>query len=488
MSPDALSVTELHDESDTAVNSPRLPEGWAWASLGEILPLEYGKALPERLRDSTGKVAVYGSSGRVGWHTAAMVAGPTLIVGRKGSAGAVFYCDEDCWPIDTVYFAKPKPAIDLRYGFYFLKWKALGRLDQSTAIPSLSRDIYSDVVMPVAPLSEQRRIVARIDELFAEIDEGEAALQRARQGLDTWRRALLKAAVTGELTRDWREANRPAETGADLLARIRAERRSSRTHRTRWRRGAANSPLDVSALPELPRGWVWARLSELGLFGRGKSKHRPRDDPRLYGGDVPFIQTGVVAGASDHIKTFHQTYSELGVAQSQIWPSGTLCITIAANIANTAILAFGACFPDSVVGLVPNRGVDTYFIHMWMQTIQSRLEAYAPATAQKNINLEVLHNVAVPLPPTEEQSQIVGRFRTALDAFRDCDEIVKLGKDRDALRQSILKAAFEGWLVPQHPTDEPVYVLLARLRQRRPAPRRSGRGRPRAAAEDGPIH
>ena len=99
MSSDALAIAELHAEVHTADASPRLPEGWAWASLGEILPLEYGKALPERLRDPTGKVAVYGSSGRVGWHTAAMIAGPTLIVGRKGSAGAVFYCNEDCWPI-----------------------------------------------------------------------------------------------------------------------------------------------------------------------------------------------------------------------------------------------------------------------------------------------------------------------------------------------------------------------------------------------------
>ena len=149
MSPDALSVAELQDQLDFAKGPP---EGWAWATLGEILPLEYGKALPERLRDSAGKAAVYGSSGRVGWHTAAIVAGPTLIVGRKGSAGAVFYGDEDCWPIDTVYFAKPKSVIDLRYGFYFLKWKALGRLDQSTAIPSLSNAIlgFSNVLLSLS--------------------------------------------------------------------------------------------------------------------------------------------------------------------------------------------------------------------------------------------------------------------------------------------------------------------------------------------------
>ena len=101
----------------------------------------------------------------------------------------------------------------------------------------------------VAPLAEQRQIVARIDELFAELAEGEAALERARQGLDTWRRALLKAAVSGELTRDWREANRPAETGVDLLTRIRTERESSGQKILRRRKSTAAAPLDIAALP-----------------------------------------------------------------------------------------------------------------------------------------------------------------------------------------------------------------------------------------------
>jgi type I restriction enzyme S subunit len=360
-----------------------------------------------------------------------------------------------------------RPGIDARYVQFALharRFVNFATRDTSGDRPRIDFDKISKFEIPVPPTHEQRRIVSRIDELFAEIDEGEAALERARQGLDTWRRALLKAAVTGELTRDWRETNRPAETGTDLLARLRAERGTSNTNRVHGRRGAAGLPLDTSTLPELPQGWTWARLSELGIFGRGKSKHRPRDDPCLYGGDMPFIQTGIAAGANDYIKTFHQTYSELGVAQSCIWPPGTLCITIAANIANTAILPFEACFPDSVVGLVPDCGVDVYFIHMWMQTIQSRLEAYAPATAQKNINLEVLHNVAVPLPSTEEQRQIVNCFRDALEVARDCVETVELGKDRNALRQSILRAAFEGGLVPQDPVDEPASALLARVR------------------------
>jgi type I restriction enzyme S subunit len=295
-------------------------------------------------------------------------------------------------------------------------------------------------MLPIAPLKEQFRIVACVKGLFTEVEEGEAALERARRGLDTWRRALLKAAVTGELTRDWREANRPTETGADLLARIRTERETSNANHSRRRRATPVGPIDTSALPKLPENWGWARLSELGAFGRGKSKHRPRDDPRLYGGDIPFIQTGIIAGADDYIKTFGQTYSELGVAQSRIWPPGTVCITIAANIAKTGILTFEACFPDSVVGLIPADGVETFFIHMWMQTIQGRLEAYAPATAQKNINLEVLNNVAVPLPPSEEQIEIVGLFHAAVSAVRDCIHTANLDRDRAAFRQSIFES------------------------------------------------
>src|SRR5271169_6222680 len=293
MSPDALPIDEAGSGikvTEPVEEPPDLPTGWGSAPLGEVLPLEYGKALPERLRDSTGKVAVYGSSGLVGRHTAAIVSGPTLIVGRKGSAGAVFYCAEDCWPIDTVYFAKPSPVLDLRYGFYFLKWKALGRLDQSTAIPSLGRDIYSDVVMPVAPLPEQRRIVARVDELFAEIAEGEALLEHALRDLATLRRALLKAAVTGELTRDWRTANRPSQTGADLLTRIRlyGEMTGASTRRNREEH---REPVDARLLPDLPKEWVWARLDEVGEVSGGLTKNPDRE---RFAEKLPFLRVANV--------------------------------------------------------------------------------------------------------------------------------------------------------------------------------------------------
>lgn len=141
-----------------------------------------------------------------------------------------------------------------------------------------------------------------------------------------------------------------------------------------------------------------ATLPELGEFGRGVSKHRPRNDPKLLGGEYPLIQTGDVANAGLYITSYNSTYSELGLKQSKMWDKGTLCITIAANIAKTAILEFDACFPDSVVGFTANERTNNVFIHYWFSFFQAILESQAPESAQKNINLKILSELKVIVP------------------------------------------------------------------------------------------
>ena len=150
------------------------------------------------------------------------------------------------------------------------------------------------------------------------------------------------------------------------------------------------------ALPE-------ATLPELGEFGRGVSKHRPRNDPKLLGGKYPLIQTGDVASANLYITSYTTTYSELGLTQSKMWDKGTLCITIAANIAKTAILNFDACFPDSIVGFSANGRTNNIFIHYWFSFFQEILESQAPESAQKNINLKILSELKVIVPAKEKQ-------------------------------------------------------------------------------------
>jgi type I restriction enzyme S subunit len=183
-------------------------------------------------------------------------------------------------------------------------------------------------------------------------------------------------------------------------------------------------------------------------FGRGKSKHRPRNAPHLYGGEYPFVQTGDVRNADHTITEYSQTYSEAGLAQSKLWPKGTICITIAANIAETAILGFDACFPDSVIGVVANpKEADVGFIEYLLQSFKARLQAMGKGSAQANINMGTFENERFPFPPVAEQKQIVA----TLDDLREKTQRLASVYERkltvlDALKESLLHQAFTGEL------------------------------------------
>ena len=151
--------------------------------------------------------------------------------------------------------------------------------------------------------------------------------------------------------------------------------------------------------------WNVLKMSELGTLERGTSKHRPRNAPELLGGIYPLIQTGDVSNSGLYIVDYKSTYSELGLKQSKMWKKNTLCITIAANIAQTSILTFDACFPDSVVGFISNGLVNNIFIHYWFNFLQKIIDAQATQVAQKNINLKVLNNLDVIVPPIELQNK-----------------------------------------------------------------------------------
>ena len=153
-----------------------------------------------------------------------------------------------------------------------------------------------------------------------------------------------------------------------------------------------------------PMGWPVKPLGEIGELDRGRSRNRPRNDPALLGGSYPLIQTGDIANSGGRITQYTQTYSELGLSQSKMWPAGTLCITIAANIANTGVLEFDACFPDSVVGFVPGADTTTEYVQFLLTQLRSVLEAGATQVAQKNINLKMLRSLVVPVPPIDLQT------------------------------------------------------------------------------------
>lgn len=165
------------------------------------------------------------------------------------------------------------------------------------------------------------------------------------------------------------------------------------------------------------KGWKMESLSQIGTLGRGVSKHRPRNAPELLGGDYPLIQTGDVANSGLYIKEYNSTYSDLGLKQSKLWEKGTLCITIAANIAKTGVLNFDACFPDSIVGFIAGSKTNNIFINYWFASFQKLLEEQAPESAQKNINLKILSELKVILPPIELQQEFT-KFIEQVDKLK----------------------------------------------------------------------
>lgn len=291
--------------------------------------------------------------------------------------------------------------LDFRFLHKFLHWTYLsgiteGMQSHSTGIRNLDGDAYKAIKMRFPALIEQQRIVAILDEAFDGIAIAKANDERNLQSA----RALFESHLQSVFLKP----------GSD---------------------------------------WELKTLKEISTtFGRGRSRHRPRNEPKLYGGKYPFIQTGDVRNADHIITEYSQTYSEAGLAQSKLWPKGTICITIAANIAETAILNFDACFPDSVIGVVPNADkAEIGFVEYLLQSFKARLQSLGKGSAQANINMGTFESERFPFPSVAQQRNIVMTLDALSEEVQRLEAIYqqKLTALED-LKKSLLHQAFTGQL------------------------------------------
>ena len=386
---------------------------------------------------------------RAGAEKSRLLPAGTLILSNSGTVCVPKILRVDgCIHDGFVAFPDLPDSFDKNYLYWFFEYVRPSIIEanrQGITQVNLNTGIVREIRLPLTSIERQREIVAELEKQFSRLDEAVANLQRVKANLKRYKASVLKAAVEGRLVETEatlaRREGRTYETGEQLLQRILEERRAKWVEKRKYKEPIA--PV-TGELPELPEGWTWATMPQLGELNRGKSKHRPRDDQALYGGPYPFIQTGDVRRSDGSITQFTQTYSQFGLAQSRLWPSGTLCITIAANIAETGILKLEACFPDSVVGFIPQMGSPTVeYVECFIRTARDRLDRFASATAQKNINLEVLEAVAIPTPPLAEQARIVAEVDRHLSIIREVEAEVDANLKRAlALRQATLAKAF----------------------------------------------
>ena len=365
----------------------------------------------------------------------------------------------------TEFFVLRPIIVPSAFLFYWVKTSAFSTIAEAQMTGTVGqkrvpRAFVESHPLPLPPLNEQKRIVAKLDAIMPRIDSVKERLEKIPTILQRFRQSVLTAAVTGKLTEKWREEHPDVECAEVGF-------RKNTNMKNEQRRASKKSLKNEIPLQNVPDEWFLVKLSQMGEMGRGKSIHRPRNAPHLFGGVFPFIQTGDIANSDGLIRNHKQTYNEDGLKQSKLWPKNTICITIAANIADSAILTYPACFPDSVVGIVVNEKIcEIRFLEFFIRTVRQNLALFAPATAQKNINLSILTDVLVPLPPLDEQKEIV-RQVDKLFALADKveDRYQKARARVDALAQSVLAKTFRGELVPQDPDDEPAEKLLQRIQE-----------------------
>lgn len=344
-------------------------EGWEYKKLGEVASYVNGYAFkPEQWKESgmpiiriqnlNNEDAPYNYfSGTIPEQY--IVRKGDILISWSASLGAYEWLGQDSYlnqHIFKVVFDK-KPIEK-----YFLKYCVESRLAEmkkqvhGATMQHITKKDFDNISIPVPPLSEQQRIVSELDLLTSIIDKQKAQLKE----LDTLAQSIF---------------------------------------------------YDMFGDPvENEKGWEVVPFTKVGEFARGVSKFRPRNAPELLGGTMPLIQTGDISNSGMYITSFTSTYSELGVSQSKVWKAGTICITIAANIGKCSIMTFDACFPDSVVGFISNGKVTNEFVYFIFLSIQEILERNAPGVAQKNINLQILNSLTIPLPPLPLQQLFAAKI------------------------------------------------------------------------------
>jgi type I restriction enzyme S subunit len=489
------------------------PSSWMEVSLGQIADFVMGQAPPGDACNHEERGTLFVKAGEFGvnrpiereWTTMPLKFGrhEDVFICVVGATCGKLNLGADCAIGRSVAAIRPRTILDQHYLYYQLQTQVMGLRSTSagSAQGVLNRKQLSDIAIRIAPINEQRRIVAKIEELFSDLDAGVAVLKRAKANLKRYRAAVLKAAVEGKLTEEWRAKHPAQEPASALLARILKERRqkweadqlakfaaAGKEPPKNWRdKYDEPSPPVISGLPGLPAGWCWctaSQICEIVASGSTPAADQMKEDH----GDIPFLKvynltfTGILDFS---IKpTFIDLETHLKQGRSIVLPGDVLINIVGPPLGKVSIV------PDdyrewninqAIVVFRPTSCTLNKYLAMALMTdsVMKRVTSLAKATAgQSNIGVSMCRDLLpLPLAPLVEQQQIVSHVSERLSQIDAAETQVEHGLLRAArLRQSILKQAFEGKLVPQDPKDEPAGVLLERLRAKQSV--QEGKGKP----------
>lgn len=450
-------------------NKCNLPKGWGWSTLGEISEKpQYGwttKANPEkgqlRLLRTTDI-----TSGTIDWSSVPfcteepddvdkyLVKSGDILVSRAGSIGVSYLLDNPKRAVFASYLIRfrPKESVNKKYVYYYLKspdyWEAIGASKVGIAVPNVNASKLSQVSVPIAPPDQQLLIVSEIEKQFSRLDEAVAGLKRIKINLKRYRAAVLKAAVEGKLTEEWRKTHPKIETGAALLKSILTERKKKWEEKNPGKKYKEPVAPDTSNLPELPKGWGWANLDSV-CHQIGDVDHKM---PKAKDKGVPYISTKdfLPAGDIDYENAKKIDQVDYVKLSRKIFPDkGDILLSRYGTVGEVRLVKTKTLFQASysIAILKPVTGSMSDYLSLALQTepIQGQIKKYTRATAQPDLGLAHIRQLCVPLAPIEEQKKIIEGIDRLFSVAEEIDTLVETNLKRaERLRQSILYCAFRG--------------------------------------------
>jgi type I restriction enzyme, S subunit len=368
------------------------------------------------------------------------------------------------------------------------------KLASGTTFLEISGAKAALIPIPIAPSSEQTRIVAKLEELLSELDAVVAELKTAQKKLTQYRQSLLKAAVEGALTAEWRKSNPPTETGAQLLERILVERRA------RWeakqlakfkeqdkappKDWQSKYPVpvkpDLTGLPELPEGWVWTSIGQCFQVGVRATPSRKELD--YWNGSIPWVSSGEIR--FNRIEQTKETITTAGLKNSstQLNPIGSVLLGMIGEgktRGQVSILGIQAANNQNCAAIwVTETEIAPEYVYYWLWSQYENTRKGSSGNNQPALNKSIVERIAFPLPPIKEITTVVNILADAFDQIEAQEQFVtQTLKKAEAQRKNILKSAFSGKLVKQDPNDESASQLLARIAVNRGNLNIEGRGR-----------
>lgn len=410
--------------------------------LGNLIDVKYGKALPKARRRG-GEVPVFGSNGIVGQHDQAVTSGPAIIIGRKGSSGAINVSSSPCWPIDTTYFIEEPGPFTFEFLNFLLRSLGLTELDRSTAIPGLNRDQLYDIEVLVPSLSDQGKVVDMLTHSNLLGNSAGRHFANARRAISRFRQAVLAAACSGRLTAAWRDQSATVETENDIAASLSDER-----ERRLGRRYKA-SEVPASNL-KLPNGWCWTTVGALVNVGTGATPLRTNS--KYFGGTIPWVTSGSVNAGLITEPSEYITELAIKETNAKVFPAGTLLVAMygeGQTRGRVAELGIEAATNQAVAALLFDEQSECLrgYLKLFFLEYYERIRQLSFGGVQPNLSLSVIRDTPIPLPPYDEQQEIVKRVNQLtehVNNVRGC--IAEADRRVTQSTQAILTKAFQGEL------------------------------------------